>query len=80
MAFNRLVEQGNCDSIIQSSEQLLMSSTVEVLQFFFILLTDFDCRNTSTYYFVEGVNSLLDPERCTDLLTPEQTSKSIFLS
>ncbi len=76
LAFVRLLELGKCDLIIESSEQFLMSSTLEILQFLFVLLNEFDCRNASTYYFVDEVNFLLDSERCTDLMTPNQTRKT----
>ncbi|XP_064397080.1 receptor tyrosine-protein kinase erbB-2-like isoform X2 [Halichondria panicea] len=70
-AFNRLVEEGKCDSILQSSKIFLMSTGASVDKFSLELLTEFNCNNVSTYYF--SSDSLIDAERCTDLLTPQQT-------
>ncbi len=76
-AFTRLSEQGNCDSVIRSTEQLLVSpDLVEEFQIFFTLISEFDCRNASTYYFVDGLNSLLDSQRCTGMFSPQETGES----
>ena len=73
-AFNRLIEEGKCDTILQSAELFLLSSDLPEGQRIFInLLTEFNCKNVSTYYFFERLDSLIDSERCTDLLTPQQT-------
>ncbi len=77
-AFNRLVEQGNCDSIIETAEQFLFApTTLEVFRPVFKLLTDFDCRNSSTYYFSN--EETLDSEMCTGLLSRQQTGKFVLL-
>ncbi len=73
LAFNRLVEGGKCDSIIESAEQFLMLSGLLLAQIFSDLLTGFNCNNASTYYFFDRLDSLIDSGRCTDLLTPQQT-------
>ncbi len=73
LAFNRLVEEGKCDSIIQSAEQFLMLSSLPEAQIFLDLLTGFNCNNASTYYYFDRLDSLIDSGRCTDLLTPQQT-------
>ena len=72
-AFNRVVEEGKCDSIVRSAEQFLMLSSFAEAQIFLQLLTEFNCNNASTYYYFDQVDSLIDSERCTDLLTPQQT-------
>ncbi len=76
-AFNRLVEEGKCDSILQSSKIFLMSTGASVDKFSLELLTEFNCNNVSTYYF--SSDSLIDAERCTDLLTPQQTGICIIV-
>ena len=78
-AFNRLVEQRSCDSVIQSAEQFLFSPTNTIFQPVFRVVIEFDCRNVSTYYFLEDVQSHLDHEKCTDLLTPVQTGKPLYM-
>ena len=73
LAFNRLVEEGKCDSLFQSAEEFLLSSGLVEARLLYDLLTGFNCKNVSTYYFFERLDSLIDSERCTDLLTPQQT-------
>lgn len=77
LAFNRLVAQGTCDSILESLETFQSSPATPVqLRPIFGLLNGFDCRNSSTYYFSHELNSSdLDSERCTGLFTLEQTGK-----
>lgn len=73
-AFKRLMNDGTCDSIIQSAEQLLMSADlVSDYQIFFTYLAALDCRNVSSYYYTYGNDSLLEPKMCTNILTPNQT-------
>ncbi len=76
-AFNRLVEERKCDSILRSTEEFLLSSGVPEAQLLLNLLVEFNCKNTSTYYYFNQVDSLLDSERCTDLLTHQQTGKKM---
>ena len=80
LAFNRVVEEGKCDSILQSTEHFLLSSGLVEAQLLYDLLTGFNCKNASTYYYFERLDSLIDSERCTDLLTPQQTGIHITFS
>ncbi|XP_064397081.1 tyrosine-protein kinase Mer-like [Halichondria panicea] len=73
LAFNRLVEEGKCDSIVQSAEQFLVLSGLPVAQSLLKLLMELNCNNASTYYYFDRLDSLIDSKRCTDLLTPQQT-------
>ncbi len=73
LAFNRLVEEGKCDSIVQSAEQFLVLSGLPVAQSLLKLLMELNCNNASTYYYFNRLDSLIDSKRCTDLLTPQQT-------
>ncbi len=78
-AFNRLVEQRSCDSVYQNAEPFLLTPSDSFFQSFFRALIEFDCRNVSTYYFLEDAQSQLDHEKCTDLLTPAQTGKPLYM-
>lgn len=43
------------------------------------IIGQFDCLNVGTYYFYGNhTASLLDPSRCTDILTPDETSKCLL--
>ncbi len=79
-AFNRLVEEGKCNSILESIEEFLLSSALPEAQLLFNLLAEFNCKNASTYYYFDRVDSRIDSERCTDLLTPQQKSNKINFS
>ena len=67
LAYARLQDDGKCESLYQYGQENFPDLTTIIDG-----LHRFDCLNTSSYYHFDDLNSILDPQECTDLFSEEQ--------
>ncbi len=76
LAFSRLIEEKRCDEELLAIAKAVNAAGTPAFIITLGILAQFQCQNVQTYYFLgDAVTSYLDPNRCTDLFTPNQTCK-----